>query len=144
MDSNSQPVSTGAAGLPAKIPAAGLLAERWPALAGAMSRYQHATAEAFTRAAYEAVEGGLIRHDRRRRLAELAEEYGIRAFDAQLLIACAVRQWAHDRRYDPKPSAAAPVLSFEYKAWRRAWARAAFFFAVAAMMDVVIIWKWLT
>jgi hypothetical protein len=108
-----------------------------------MSRYHQSTAEEFTRLAYEAVEGGLIRHADRQRLAARAAEMGIRDFDAQLLIACAVRQWALDRRYDPRPSLAAPRLSFEYKSWGRAWVRVAILLGVAAAVDAVILWKWL-
>ena len=93
--------------------------------------------------AYDAVEAGLIRHDDRQRLAAEAEDLGIRAFDAQLLIACAVRQWALDRRYDPTPSPDAPALSYEYRAWRRIWARIALVIGTAAVLDGVLLWKWL-
>jgi len=120
-----------------------ILADRWPSLATAMSRYHQSTAEAFTKAAYEAVEAGLIRHADRQRLAEKAAEMGIRDFDAQLLIACAVRQWALDRRYDARPSLAAPKLSFEYKSWRRAWMRVAILLGTAAAVDALVLWKWL-
>jgi len=117
--------------------------EHWPALAGAISRYQRTTADSFSRAAYDAVDAGMIRLDDRRRLADLAESLAIRPFDAQLLIACAVRQWALDHRYDAAPSPQAPVLSFEYKSWRRVWTRIALVLIFAVTLDAIIIWKWL-
>ena len=122
---------------------AGILGQRWPMLGRAIGRYEQRTAETFTRMAYDAVEAGLIRHEERDRLAKAAEEMGIRAFDAQLLIACAVRQWALDRRYDPTPSPVAPALSFEYQSWRRLWTRIALVILTAITLDAIILWKWL-
>ena len=122
----------------------GILAERWPSLGTALSRYEQGTAEHFSRMAYDAVEAGLIRHDDRQRLAAEAESLGIRPFDAQLLIACAVRQWALDRHYDPSPTLQAPRLSYEYRAWRRVWTRIALVLGTAAVLDSIILWKWLT
>ena len=130
------------AGAPQRVPE--ILGERWPSLGRALSRYQQATAEQFSRMAYEAVEAGLIRHDARQRLAVEAENLGIRSFDAQLLIACAVRQWALERRYDPTPALEAPTLSFEYKAWGRVWARIGLVIGTAVALDGIILWKWLT
>ena len=101
----------------------GILAERWPSLGRALSRYAQGTAEYYTRMAYAAVAAGLIRHDDRQRLAAEAEALGIRAVDAQLLIACAIRQWALDHRYDPTPTLRAPALSYEYRSLRRVWTR---------------------
>ncbi|HVX84568.1 MAG TPA: hypothetical protein VH253_07105 [Phycisphaerae bacterium] len=120
-----------------------IVAERWPTLARAMGTYQSGVAERFSRMAYECVEGGLIRFDRRQRLARAAERMGIRPFDAQLLIACAVRKWALDRAYDASPCADAPKLSFEYRSWGKMWMR----WAVAAGMIVglegLIVWHWI-
>jgi hypothetical protein len=120
-----------------------ILGQHWPSLGRALSRYQQATAEHFSRMAYEMVEAGLIRHDHRQRLAAEAEHLGIRSFDAQLLIACAVRQWSLDRHYDPAPTFEAPRLSFEYQAWQRAWRRVALIVGTAAALDLIILWKWL-
>ena len=120
-----------------------ILGERWPSLGRALSRYQQSTAEHFSRLAYDTVEAGLIRHHERQRLAAEAEDLGLRPFDAQLLIACAVRQWALDHRYDAAPTPEAPALSFEYKAWRRVWTRIGLVVGTAAALDIIILWKWL-
>lgn len=124
-------------------PGAGILAERWPSLGRAMTHYQQGVAEQFSRMAYDRVEMGLIRMEERQHLAAAAEDFGIKAFDAQLLIACAVRQWALDHRYDARPSRKAPVLSFEYKSWRRVWVRIGIVIGFAVALDGVILWKWL-
>jgi hypothetical protein len=121
-----------------------ILSERWPTLARALGRYEQGTAERFSQAAYECVDAGLIRLDDRRRLAKEAATVGIRDFDAQLLIACAVRQWSLDHRYDATPSPSAPQLSFEYRAWGRVWTRLAIVAGLAFALDVLIIWKWLS
>ncbi len=124
--------------------AAGILADSWPTLARALGRYEQNTAERFTRLAYDLVRAGIIRQSDRARLAAAAEELSLRPFDAQLLIACAIRQWALDRRYDASPSPHAPALSFEYKAWSRLWVRLALVFCTAAILDGIILWKWLS
>jgi hypothetical protein len=128
----------------APVRAAGILAERWPTLARALGRYEQATAERFSQLAYDSVDAGIIRLDVRKRLAAEADAAGIRPFDAQLLIACAIRQWAMDHRYDGGPSPDAPALSFEYKAWRKVWLRLAIVFGFAITIDFIIIWKWLS
>ena len=122
----------------------GVLAGRWPTLARAMGRYEQSTAERFSQSAYDCVDAGIIRLDDRKRLAAEAETAGIRAFDAQLLIACAIRQWAMDHQYEAAPSPDAPALSFEYQSWRRVWMRLAIVFGFAIAMDLIIIWKWLS
>ncbi|GEM_PF-1972602 len=124
--------------------AGGILAERWPTLAGAMSRYKQNVAESFTTMAYECVQAGIIRLDDRRKLAAEAAALGIRDFDAQLLMACAVRQWSLDRHYDPEPTREAPALSFEYKSWNKAWLRFAIVVGAALSIDLVLILKWLS
>jgi len=75
--------------------------------------------------AYDAVEAGLIRHDDRLRLAAEAEGLGIQSFDAQLLIACAIRQWALDRRYDPTPTWRAPRCPLNTALGVAVWTRIA-------------------
>jgi hypothetical protein len=125
-------------------PASHILSERWPTLARALGRYEQGTAERFSKIAYDCVDAGLIRLDDRRRLAKEADAAGIREFDAQLLIACAVRQWSLDRRYDATPSPTAPKLSFEYRSWRRVWTRLAIVGGMAIALDAIIIWKWLS
>ena len=122
----------------------GIVGERWPTLARALGRYEQNVAEGFSKAAYEVVEGGIIRLDDRRRLAAAAKEMGIRDFDAQLLIACAVRKWALDHTYDATPTRHAPALSFEYKAWGKLWVRLALVACTAVILDGLIIWKWLS
>ena len=123
---------------------AGILSERWPSLGRALSRYEQSTAEKFSQDAYDCVNAGIIRLEDRRRLAEEAERLGIRPFDAQLLIACAIREWAMDHQYDAAPSPDAPALSFEYRAWRRVWLRLAIVAGFAIGLDLIIIWKWLS
>lgn len=120
-----------------------ILAERWPSLGRAMVRYQQGVAEQFSRMAYDRVEAGLIRLEERQWLAAEAHDLGIKPFDAQMLIACAIRQWALDRQYDARPSLRAPALSFEYKSWRRVWMRIGIVFGFATAFDAVVIWKWL-
>jgi hypothetical protein len=120
-----------------------VLAENWPALSTAMRQYEENTAEAFTVVAYDAIEQGVIRLDERRRLARLAGEMGIREFDGQLLIACAVRKWSMDHRYDESPSRDAPRLSYEYKAWVRGWVKFGIVAATAAVIDSILLWNWL-
>jgi hypothetical protein len=109
-----------------------------------MGRYQQQTAEEFSRMAYDAVNAGIIRLSQRRKLAAAAEVLGIRPFDAQLLIACALRQWSLDRAYDPTPSRQAPALSFEYKSWSRMCLRFALIVSTAFILDAIIIWHWLS
>ena len=46
--------------------------------------------------------------------ARAAVEMGIRDFDAQLLIACAIRKWNLDRRDLAVPNRDAPKLSFHH------------------------------
>jgi hypothetical protein len=121
----------------------GVIAAQWPTLSRAMSRYDEKTAETFSRMAYDAVENGLIRLECRQQLAGAAAEMGIREFDAQLLIACAVRRWAMERRYSPAPSRRAPALSYEHRSWRRAWTRVAMIMTTAVIIDSIILWKWL-
>lgn len=120
-----------------------ILAQRWPTLAGAMRQYQQNVAEAFTRQAYDRVLAGVIRLDDRRELERVAEAMAIKPFDAQLLIACAVRQWALDHAYDPTPNPFAPLLSYEYRSWGKAWLRWAIVVATAVSIDGIIIWQWL-
>jgi len=124
--------------------AQGVIAQHWPSISRAMSRYQENAAETFSRIAYDSVEAGLIRLDQRQKLAAVAEAMGIREFDAQLLIACAIRRWAMDRRYSAAPSRGAPALSFEYHSWRRAWMRVGMILTTATIIDSIILWKWLS
>ena len=123
---------------------ASILHERWPTIGQAMNRYEQNVAEAFTRAAYDCVQAGVIRLEDRRRLADQAADVGIREFDAQLLIACAVRQWSLDRRYDPSPSRNAPRLSFEYRSVSKAWWRVGSVIGAALGIDLIFILKWLS
>ena len=124
-------------------PAGEIFGGHWAALSAAIEGHQKNAAEKFCQAAYDRVEAGLIRLDDRRALAAEARELGIRDFDAQLLIACAIRKWALDRRYDPSPNPHAPRLSFEYKAWRGAWMRFAVIMGTALSFDAVILYHWL-
>ena len=125
-------------------PVSGIVGERWPTLARALGQYEQNVAEQFSRTAYDRVEAGIIRLNDRRDLAAAAEELGIRSFDAQLLIACAIRKWALDHTYDAMPSPHEPALSFEYQAWGKLWVRLALVACTAVILDGMIIWKWLS
>jgi hypothetical protein len=120
-----------------------ILARQWPTLSRAISRYEQDTAERFTRMAYEAVDAGIIRKEHRERLAAAADSLAIRSFDAQLLIACAIRKWALDHRYDATPTYEAPALSFEYRAWSKLWVRLALVACFTVALEGIILWKWL-
>lgn len=139
---------TAAPSLPAKTDtitpaAAGDLGKQWPMLGAAMAQYERTVAEHFMEMAYDRVTAGLIRLDDRRTLAAEAESLGIQPFDAQLLIACAIRKWAIDRRYDASPNPSAPRLSWEYKAWGRAWIRFALVTGTALALDAILLYFWL-
>ena len=140
------PAGSGTADMPAETDeegAAGIVSTRWPTLGRALGRYDRGMAERFSRLAYARIEGGVIRLEDRRQLGRQAEKLGIRPFDAQLLIACAIRQWALDRSYDPRPSPTAPRLSAEFRAWGRAWLRLGLILATAVALDLVIIYRWI-
>lgn len=122
---------------------AGQLPPRWPMLTAALDRYHQNVAEAFSREAYDCVMSGLIRRQERQRLGQRAEELGIRPFDAQLLLACAIRQWVLDQAYHSRPSREAPRLSFEYRAWGKIWIRRAILVGLALSLDGVLLWHWL-
>jgi hypothetical protein len=122
----------------------GIIGRQWPTLSRAMSHYEQGVAEKFSQLAYDAVECGLIRHEERTRLAKAAEELAIRPFDAQLLIACSLRQWSLDRRYDPTPTTRAPKLSFEYRSWKRVCMRIGLVVCTAAALDWIILSRWLS
>jgi hypothetical protein len=124
-------------------PVPGILAERWPSLGRALTRYRQGTAEHFSKMAYDRVEAGLIRLEDRQWLAAEAEDLGLKPFDAQLLIACAIRQWALDREYDPRPSRAAPALSFEHRSWRRVWMRIGIVVGFVAVVETMVLWRWI-
>jgi hypothetical protein len=120
-----------------------IVSARWPTLGRAIGRYQRRVAEQFSTMAYDAVEGGIIRHNARQRLAAAAKALGILPFDAQLLIACAIRQWSLDRRYDPTPRPDAPKLSFEFRSWSRMWVRFALLVGFVVALDAVFLYHWL-
>ncbi len=128
---------------PAEPVADGVVSDRWPTLARAMGRYEGGVAEVFSRLAYERVEGGVIRLDDRRWLARRAQGFGIRPFDAQLLIACAVRKRALDGMYDATPSLAAPRLSARYRWWRQMWMRWGLVAGVVLAVEGMIAWRWM-
>ena len=143
MHSASKPVSARWAP-PLKRPGEGeILARQWPTLNRAISWYQQDTAESFSRMAYEAVDAGIIRKEQRERLAAAADSLAIRSFDAQLLIACAIRKWVLDHQYDATPTPEAPALSFEYRAWSKLWVRLSLVACFTVVLEGIILWKWL-
>jgi len=128
-------------------------AQRWPVLRrgislasvekGEKGQLERKDMAFFSSRAYDAVEAGIIRLEERNRLAQEAQEMGIRSFDAQLLIACAIRQWVMDHHYDATPSKQAPKLSPEYRAWRMSWARLWGLATVTIVIEAIILWHWL-
>jgi len=128
-------------------------AQRWPVMRRGISligvekdekgQLERKDMEIFSAIAYDAVEAGIIRLEERNRLAKEAQEMGMRAFDAQLLIACAIRQWVMDHQYDATPSKEAPKLSPEYRAWRMSWARLWALAAITIVVEAIILWRWL-
>jgi hypothetical protein len=113
-----------------------ILSDAWPTLAAAMHRYEQNVAEEFTREAYHRVSAGIIRHDARKRLAARAAELNIRPFDAQLLIACAVRQWSLDKGAVKKPIG----KSFRDSV-SSSWRRMALLAILAGVLDAILIWQ---
>jgi len=128
--------STTTNSLPA--PEGELLADRWPALLKAMQDYKKQVADDFSQLAYRHVTEGIIRYDDRRRLAKASARAGIRPFDAQILIACAVRQWTLDQGIErlraPRPMPSANSRhAFTWRTWTAAG-------LVALIADAFLIW----
>ena len=106
-------------------------------LAAAMKCYRQNVAEQFTAEAYQCVKSGIIRLSDRKRLAGRAADLNIRPFDAQLLIACAIRQASLDQAEagaDAGISETGPIR-------RRTYWRLALLLAAAALMDAVLVWS---
>lgn len=120
-----------------------VLHERWPTLAAAMGQYQQNLAEEFSRRAYDCVHQGLITGSDRRRLAHEADELGLRPFDAQLLIACAIRQWSLDRPQLIQHRAARSHLKLHRPIARRRWYGYAIIGVAALAIDTAIVMLWL-
>jgi hypothetical protein len=116
-----------------------ILDERWPALHQAMQDYKREVADDFSRLAYRSVNAGIIRLEDRKRLGKAAYRAGIRDFDAQLLIACAIRQWAIDQSAKGK-FARRPRKRLAENRWRR-WVAVA---GAAAVLDAIVVWNWLS
>jgi hypothetical protein len=119
-----------------EFPRDSILGERWPTLAAAMNRYEQNVAEEFAREAYHRVSAGIIRHDARKGLGARAAELKIRPFDAQLLIACALRKWSEDQGTVAKPSCA-PLSAGAPSCWRRLGVLV----ALAGILDAILIWR---
>ena len=118
-----------------------VFADRWPMLSRAMGQYRQNVAAEYTQAVYDCVQAGIVRLDDRERLEALAADLGIKPFDAQLLMACAIRQWSLDRRYDPRPTRNAPKLSREYKMYSTSMLRWGVVIGFAVALDALIIWR---
>ena len=108
------------------------LAAKWPGLGDALVAYQRNVAAAFAEEAYWSVEEGVIRMEERQRLAARGRQLGLRPFDAELLIACALRDWAADHPGRRWKRAAQKKAGGLWKLWVGA--------AVAAIiMDAVVV-----
>ncbi len=116
--------------------------KQWPLVGAALSQYQRHTAEAFCDQVYAAISHGLLRLDQRTALARQAESLGIRPFDAQLLIACTIRQWALDQGQSVGPPLRAqddhPAGAARHKT-RERWLRFLVMLLLAVALDVAII-----
>lgn len=119
--------------------------EQWPTLAAAMGQRQQNLAEDFSRNAYHCVREGLITGSDRKRLAHEAAEMGLRPFDAQLLIACAIRQWALDRPVTgmAKEKFLCRKQKKSHSAVSHRWWKFAAVGLVAVIIDSAIILLWL-
>lgn len=120
-----------------------ILHDRWPSLAAAMGQYQQNLAEEFSRRVYACVHEGLISGSDRRRLAREAADLGLRSFDAQLVIACAIRQWSLDQPARRRK----PISQMRFPSRRpivhKLWFRVAIIGLMALLIDTTIIMLWL-
>jgi hypothetical protein len=104
-------------------------------------------ADVFTGLAYASVSNGIVRMEDRHRLARAAVRLGLRPFEAQLLIACAIRQKTLEEgpRVRQSPPAARPARKAA-TAGRRAsfWKPLGALIALAASLDTLVIYLWLS
>jgi hypothetical protein len=133
-------------------PPTGLLA-RWPALAVAMRNYQERQALGFLDAVQAEIVNGLIPGAARRRLANRATDDGISPFDAQLLIACALREWKGEPSAKPRVANTQhqrvnPRTRFDTSTTPRIparhWSIPLGIVTVAAVLDVAVLSWWLS
>jgi hypothetical protein len=101
-------------------------------------------ADAFSDLAYRCVDSGIVRLEDRRQLARAAVRLGLRPFEAQLLIACAIRQKTLDQGLKPRPALTAHDRPKENPSPRRLapWKTLAFLTATAASLDLLLIYLW--
>jgi hypothetical protein len=104
-------------------------------------------ADVFSQLAYRCVDSGIVRLDQRRQLARAAVRLGLRPFEAQLLIACAIRQKTLDE--GPKPWHGRPAhdrakLDSARPKRLSPWKTLALLAATAASLDVLLIYLWLS
>jgi hypothetical protein len=104
-------------------------------------------ADVFSQLAYRCVDNGIVRLDHRRQLARAAVRLGLRPFEAQLLIACAIRQKTLEQgpqfcHRPPAPDQATldPPRPQRFSPWKTL----ALLAATAASLDILLIYLWLS
>jgi hypothetical protein len=101
-------------------------------------------ADVFSGLAYGCVSDGIVRFEDRRRLARAAVRLGLRPFEAQLLIACAIRQKTLDQGRS-SPTQRVPARTIQRRTTTiSAWKTFALLAATAASLDFLVIYLWLS
>jgi hypothetical protein len=104
-------------------------------------------ADIFSEIAYRCVSDGIVRLEDRRQLARAAAHLGLRPFEAQLLIACAIRQKTIDegpRKWRRHFAENRPRADVGRSRRTRFWKSLTLLAATAAALDTLLIYLWLS